>query len=50
MNKNNYDLVLEVIESYDNENVLNDFESDAKVGTKANASATSIKRSTNSIK
>ena len=25
MNKNNYDLVLEVIESYDNENVLNDF-------------------------
>ena len=25
MNKSNYDLVLEIIESYDNEDILNDF-------------------------
>lgn len=32
MNKNNYDLVLEVIKSYDNEDVLNDFRNEFKIG------------------
>lgn len=31
MNKNNYDLVLEVIESYDNEDVLNDFRNEFEI-------------------
>ena len=32
MNKNNYDLVLEVIESYEREDVLNDFKNEFEVG------------------
>ena len=32
MKKNNYDLVLEIIESYEKEEILNNFKSEFKVG------------------
>ena len=33
MNKSNYDLVLEVIENYDSEDILNDFKNEFEEGS-----------------